>query len=256
MFSKQSRKINPMEYIVPSSFQFLALSKYCNNIPTMDWTQTNGRFVPPIHDINICFKNNIVINDTASIFIEFPVDIKYSFMSLFPGVIEKISGIGLFFSINSETKEVDMLLRQKLVHGPENLVIFHSLRHFGLDMESYAPRNMSCFTLSNEFQDKSICSYLNFNHPLYEDFRYIVYYINDFIQKNLFENNILSSPPRAYPLLLEYKKQQKKTSWERFIIPRANKIEPVHVRFVNIDQYILPDIEDDYQNDIPIARFV
>jgi hypothetical protein len=101
---------------------------------------------------------------------------------------KQILGLGFFFERNPITDKISLLYRVKYLSGDEHRVIYNDVRYFGLDHEyvyhGSEYEKKSKFIVSNEWQDKALMTGVNFCEKYYS-FKYIVEYINDFIQKAL-----------------------------------------------------------------------
>lgn len=220
----------------------MAILKYANHVPKMNWyiprnyVSQRGAIglrynrVNINSDINICFHNEIETHRLSIIF-EYPVGFVSSSLSylstissVFGNVLEdRIIGIGFFFTENMISGEIDMSYRIKYLDGTEKLVVYRSVRYFALDMDVIYDRfqcassdsfpkkmygskykKISCFTISNEWQDKTIYVAIDLYNKKFYDFHYVVEFINSFIQNNLKAKQLLENPQRAYPLLLNY----------------------------------------------------
>lgn len=280
MMSKNKRRVSPLGGGSAIPDNIMAIMKYANHAPKFDWDVPNnlgGKSGLTMHwkhihknpKINICFRNEIEIN-RLSIMFEYPVNFTQSSLSYLSTVIssefvdfieDKIIGVGFFFVENRTTGEIDMYYCIKYLDGSEKHVLYRSVRYFGLDVDIisgyggqhniynkiliYNYKKMSCFTVSNEWQDKTIYVALDLYDKKYSDFKYVVEYVNDFIQNNLKVKHIIETPI-AYPLLLGYKQ------CHRYVMFQETEAEsrfPEDNLVLNVDAVKIDKNNDDHDDE-------
>jgi hypothetical protein len=169
----------------------------------------------------------------------------------------KIVGVGFFFVENRSTGEIDMHYNVKYLNGSEKLIVYKSIRYFGLDMDlvlDYDGRpdiydksftckykKISCFTLSNEWQDKTIYVALDLYDKKYADFQYVIEFVNDFIQNNL-KAKSRTNTPTAFPLLLGYRHGDRHVMFQE---TDAESRFPERNLIVNVDAVEIDGHDDD-----------
>jgi hypothetical protein len=101
---------------------------------------------------------------------------------------------------------VNLLYRKKSFYDEEKCVVYRDCKYFGLrkDVEEIDNKLSikHSFVISNDYQDKSVSSYINFDN-IFSDFILCIEYINDFIQNviNIYNTNHNIFIQKAYILL-------------------------------------------------------
>ena len=166
------------------------ISKYSKNAPRLNWESINYRANKSLWDIFRMKSLNIVFCD--------PNENEKWFVIEYPINDSNMIGQGFFFNKNLDTGLVDLIYETKFKNKKNKFVIYKDCRYFGVQKKKNEDV-INMFSVSNLWQDKSISSGLDLSNK-YSDFIHIVYYINDFIQ-NAISNNELNSLSTAYPLL-------------------------------------------------------
>ena len=195
-----------------------AIVKYSNNTPVLDWSIRNQRDIlhsgwNPMKGVNICFCDESAINGRMWFIVEIhkpyfnlntlwkKINIPY----ICDDAQDSIIAYGYYFEKDPRTKKINMMFRNKPFRGRERVVIYHNCQYFALDFDEFLTGRthrviQSRFTLSNEWQDKTVVTGVNFIHPDFRDFAHIVDKINDFIQTNKIQEHIPETI-QAFPLL-------------------------------------------------------
>jgi hypothetical protein len=202
-----------------------AMQQYSSNRPRLNWDSQSGYAVKHISmggsRVNIVYNQSLRHN-RLQFAIEYPIGFIYSCYSKWSKTEDStLVGLGFEFYIDENTKKVNLHLRQKKMRGVDRVVEYRDCRYFGMDTETRETidragfvirEKKSKFTVSNEWQDKTIDCWLNMEE--FPNFDLIVGHINDFIQFNLYKNTQTEEVMQhAFPLLV-----------------------PVRVGFVNINR--------------------
>lgn len=212
-----SRRIIP----VSTSPKYTAIYKYMAKRPKLNWQNSHGfsRFSSWSNKPNICFHEDIQ-HKKMHLYIEFPIGFITSCMSNIPYMNESIhestAGICLYFYVEENTQDVNILYRRKPLYGHEHSVLYAGCKYFGIQKEMEhmdfiyhnEPRiiynRRTNFMVSNDWQDKTIVTDVNFEDSYHRDFHYVIDHINDFIQHAIYEKNMcmgLGIVSHAIPLL-------------------------------------------------------
>lgn len=181
-----------------------AIHKYSKNKPILNWDISNQRGVfnsgwNPLKGVNVCFRDEsesrglmwIVIEINSSIFkCGLSLTSTPNIPMLCNDAQDDIIAYGYFFEKDPITRKINMMLRMKPFRNRERMVMYQNCQYFGLDYDEILEGDIfsrkhilqSRFTLSNEWQDKALCTGVNFLHKNFQDFKYAVDAINDFIQ--------------------------------------------------------------------------
>lgn len=200
-----------------------AINKYSKNKPTLNWNINNQQGVfnsgwNPLKGINICFRDESEPRGLMWIVIEINSPIFKRGLSLTstPNIPmlcndaqDDIIAYGYFFEKDPVTKKINMMLRIKPFRGRERMITYQNCQYFGLDYDEILEGSVfqnqhiiqSRFTLSNEWQDKALCTGVNLLHKHFRDFKYVVDVINDFIQANKIREHLVPEVVNAFPLL-------------------------------------------------------
>jgi len=204
-----------------------AIHKYSKNKPILNWDISNQKSVfnsgwNPLKPINICFRDESETRGIMWIIIEINSPIFKRGLSLtstpyIPYICkdanDDVIAYGFFFEKDPITKKINMMLRIKPFRNREHTVVYQNCQYFGLDYDEILEGNVfnrkhilqSRFTLSNEWQDKALCTGVNFLHKNFQDFKYVVDSINDFIQSNKIREHLVPEIAHAYPLLRPFR---------------------------------------------------
>ena len=214
--------------IVPvMTAQQKAIYKYSKNKPILNWDISNQQGVfnsgwNPLKGVNVCFRDEsesrglmwIVIEINSSIFRRgLSLTSAPNIPFLCDDAKDDIIAYGYFFEKDPITKKINMMLRIKPFRNREHTVVYQNCQYFGLDYDEILEGNVfnrkhilqSRFTLSNEWQDKALCTGVNFLHKNFQDFKYVVDSINDFIQSNKIREHLVPEIAHAYPLLRAFR---------------------------------------------------
>jgi len=192
------------------------LLKYSKNKPTLNWDANNKKGVyysgwNPLCGINICFQEDSD-NDMMRIIIEINT-LCSSYIC--HDTKNRIVAFEYLFKKDSETKKINMTFRMKPFKENEHIVVYKDCKYFGLDYDydeiiKYNPfllanitktKVQSRFTISNDWQDKTLSTGVNFLHHQFKDFKYVTEYINEFIQNHIVREHLIPENIKAYPLL-------------------------------------------------------
>lgn len=185
----------------------LVINKYSKKKPTINWNNKNsiyksGWSISHNMKVNICLIDEIKTMNKISFIIEYP----YTYNRCKYLELKKMICMKYIFEINESTGLVNMLYRVKKFYEEEHCVLYKDCKYFGLRKDAKYNDNkliiQHSFIISNDNQDKSLLSYINFDYD-FQDFNICINYINDFIQTAIkrynYCNNIHLQP--AYPLL-------------------------------------------------------
>lgn len=186
--------------------QSWSILKYSHNRPLLNWHKTNhkgiyksGWMLLKPTNTNICFCNNMESNNTMHFIIEYPF--KSNNIISFNNLV----AIGFFFEREVVSGTINLIVRIKHFYGEEKIIIYRDCKYFGIDKETVVcfdkTVDSSIFVVSNDWQDKSLLTGVNFIHK-YTDFHYVVEYINDVIQRKLVEASRVNEVSQAMPLLV------------------------------------------------------
>ena len=210
--------------IVPvMTAQQKAIYKYSKNKPILNWDISNQQGVfnsgwNPLKGVNVCFRDEsesrglmwIVIEINSSIFRRgLSLTSAPNIPFLCDDAKDDIIAYGYFFEKDPVTRKINMMLRVKPFRGRERVVVYQNCQYFGLDYDEILEGDVfsnkrilqSRFTLSNEWQDKALCTGVNFLYKNFQDFKYVVDAINDFIQSNKIREHLVPDVVNAFPLL-------------------------------------------------------
>jgi hypothetical protein len=223
---KNKKNINRAKLCLFQNYEDIEIPlSYSKNKPILNWNTNNKRSIyysdwNSLKGINICFCDESETKNKISIIIEInTLILKRGFSILFNPYIpylcndaqNGIIAFGYFFEKNPETKKMNMTLRIKSLHDKEQTVVYKDCEYFAINYDNiYTPIkntfNSNCilqsyFTISNEWQDKSLRTGVNFADKSFQDFKHVVEKVNNFIQNNKIKEHLIPDFIMAYPLL-------------------------------------------------------
>ena len=187
-----------------------ALFKYTTIRPILNWDQDNRKGIYSSgwnsfkkNKTNISFRCSSFADCNMSFTLEFPTPSNARFSTLNKSSTDKLVAFGFFFYINILTNKVDLYFRVKQFYGNEHTILYRDCKYIGLQEEYVLYDNAvrSRIVVSNDWQDKTVVSDLNFANE-FQDFHHIIEYINDSIQFAITKMNINNNlTAHAMPLL-------------------------------------------------------
>lgn len=202
---------------IQNSEETLAFIKYSQNVPSKSWRIFHQEYslrprrdhaTVGINDLipvvlnrrlygNICFLDNHHIDNSIRFVIELREKCVFS--------KERVRITRSFTFQKTPTGEVDLTFSEHSMNGDSHQIVYRNCCYFGISSEKVSTDPVrssilmetttyivpqlsdaliSKFVVSNLWQDKVLPTTVNLLYPPYEDFKYIVYYINEFIQKD------------------------------------------------------------------------